>query len=97
MPTEWLIPVRRHWHPVFQSSSNSADAALKCMVRANPEIADKIALADCATKATDTQAAASCFTKIAGGDPGKIAECAAGERGKLISCLLAACRTGVCG
>ena len=49
---------------------------------------EKIAVATCAAKAVDKAAAASCFTKVIGGDGAKIAACATGGRDKMVSCLL---------
>jgi len=72
----------------LSSTSNQADVALHCLTESNPEMAGKIAVVECATKAADTVTRASCFTQAMGGDAGMIAQCATGEKDKLISCVL---------
>jgi hypothetical protein len=70
------------------SSSDRGAVALDCLSKSNPQMADKLAVATCAAKASDTKSAASCFTKVMGGDGAKIAACAAGGKDKMASCLL---------
>jgi hypothetical protein len=81
-------PAQRALAECLSSSSDRATVALDCLGKANPQMADKIALATCAAKAIDTKAAASCFTPVVGGDGAKIAICAKEGKDKMVSCLL---------
>lgn len=72
----------------LSGSSDRAAVAIDCLKKSNPQMADKIAVAECAAKAVNTTSAAKCFTKVIGGDGAKIAACAAGGKDKMFSCLL---------
>jgi hypothetical protein len=86
---EGADPTQRALAACLSGSSNQASSALDCLKTSNPQAADKIDVATCAAKASDTNGVASCFTNVMGGDGAKIAECAAGGRDKMVSCLVA--------
>jgi hypothetical protein len=80
-------PTQKALAACLSSSSGRAAAALDCLTKSNPQMAETIAVATCAAKAVDAKAAASCFTTVMGADEAKIAACAVGGKDKMVSCL----------